>query len=130
MRKRVEETATRLFREIPGIRIAVFAHGDYQDKPQTYDTKWVDFTSDKKKVCDFIKNVSSTCGYDSDECYELVLRQVRFVRIIGVHFCDTSWFSPEVWNSFRTWLKEWRMFTLNAFYVLAKTVLEVIEIVI
>ena len=130
MRKRVEETATRLFREIPGIRIAVFAHGDYQDKPQTYDTKWVDFTSDKKKVCDFIKNVSSTCGYDSDECYELVLRQVRFVRIIGVHFRDTSWFSPEVWNSFRTWLKEWRMFTLNVFYVLAKTVLEVIEIVI
>ncbi|CAH3134969.1 unnamed protein product [Porites lobata] len=77
VRKRVEETATRLFREIPGIRIAVFAHGDYQDKSQTYDTKWVDFTSDKKKVCDFIKNVSSTCGYDSDECYELVLRQVR-----------------------------------------------------
>ena len=130
MRKRVEETATRLFREIPGIRIAVFAHGDYQDKPQTYDTKWVDFTSDKKKVCDFIKNVSSTCGYDSDECYELVLRQVRFVRIIGVHFRDTSWFSLEVWNSFRTWLKEWRMFTLNVFYLLAKTVLEVIEIVI
>lgn len=86
----MEETATRLFREIPGIRIAVFAHGDYQDKPQAYDTKWVDFTSDKKKVCDFIKNVSSTCGYDSDECYELVLRQVRFVRIIGVHFRDTS----------------------------------------
>ncbi|CAH3174471.1 unnamed protein product [Porites evermanni] len=77
VRKRVEQTATRLFREIPGIRIAVFAHGDYQDKPETYDTKWVDFTSDKKKVCDFIKNVSSTCGFDSDECYELVLRQVR-----------------------------------------------------
>lgn len=85
----MEETATRLFREIPGIRIAVFAHGDYQDKPATYDTKWVDFTSDKKKVCDFIKNVSSTCGYDSDECYELVLRQVRFVRIIRGRF-DTS----------------------------------------
>lgn len=77
VRKRVEETVTRLFREIPGIRIAVFAHGDYQDKESTYDTKWVDFSTDKKKICNFIKNVSSTCGYDSDECYELVLRQVR-----------------------------------------------------
>lgn len=77
VRKRVEETVTRLLNEIPGIRIAVFAHGDYQDKGETYDTKWVDFSSDKKKICSFIKNVSSTCGYDSDECYELVLRQAR-----------------------------------------------------
>jgi len=77
VRKRVEETVSRLLNEIPGIRIAVFAHGDYQDKGETYDTKWVDFSSDKKKICNFIKNVSSTCGYDSDECYELVLRQVR-----------------------------------------------------
>ncbi|KAJ7325355.1 hypothetical protein OS493_029904 [Desmophyllum pertusum] len=77
VKKRVEETVTRLLNEIPGIRIAVFAHGDYQDKGETYDTKWVDFSTDKKKICDFIKNVSSTCGYDSDECYELVLRQAR-----------------------------------------------------
>ena len=125
----MEQTATRLFREIPGIRIAVFAHGDYQDKPETYDTKWVDFTSDKKKVCDFIKNVSSTCGFDSDECYELVLRQVRFVTIICGRF-DTRWFSPEVLIVSRTWLKEWGMFTLNVFYVLGQTVLEVIEVVI
>ena len=125
----MEQTATRLFREIPGIRIAVFAHGDYQDKPETYDTKWVDFTSDKKKVCDFIKNVSSTCGFDSDECYELVLRQVRFVTIICGRF-DTRWFSAEVLIVSRTWLKEWGMFTLNVFYVLGQTVLEVIEVVI
>ena len=78
VRKRVEETVSRLLNEIPGIRIAVFAHGDYQDKGETYDTKWVDFSGDKKKICNFIKNVSSTCGYDSDECYELVLRQVNF----------------------------------------------------
>ena len=75
------QTVTRLLNEIPGIRIAVFAHGDYQDKEDTYDTTWVDFSSDKKKICDFITNVSSTCGYDSDECYELVLRQVRGVPL-------------------------------------------------
>ena len=54
----------------------MFAHGDYQDKETTYDTKWVDLSTDKKKISNFIKTVSSTCGYDSDECYELVLRQV------------------------------------------------------
>ena len=65
----------------------MFAHGDYQDKESTYDTKWVDFSTDKKKICNFIKNVSSTCGYDSDECYELVLRQVSgiFLAKIGHH---------------------------------------------
>lgn len=54
----------------------MFAHGDYQDKDTTYDTKWVDLSTDKKKICNFVKTVSSTCGFDSDECYELVLRQV------------------------------------------------------
>lgn len=88
VRKRVEETVTRLLKEIPGIRIAVFAHGDYQDKGHTYDTTWVNFSSDKKKICDFIKNVSSTCGYDSDECYELVLRQVRLYRL---SLCNLEW---------------------------------------
>jgi len=76
VRNKIEQTVNRLLSEVKGIRIAIFAHGDYQDKPQTYDTKWLDFTSDKNAITSFVKNVSSTCGYDSDECYELVLRQV------------------------------------------------------
>ena len=64
----------------------MFAHGDYQDKESTYDTKWVDFSTDKKKICNFIKNVSSTCGYDSDECYELVLRQVSDIFLAKMVF--------------------------------------------
>ncbi|XP_048584326.1 uncharacterized protein LOC5507494 [Nematostella vectensis] len=77
VRKHVEKTVGRLLSELKGVRISIFAHGDYQDKEATYDTKWIEFSSDKKKITDFVKNVSSTCGYDSDECYELVLRQVR-----------------------------------------------------
>ena len=63
----------------------MFAHGDYQDKGTTYDTKWVDLSTDKKKICNFIKTVSSTCGFDSDECYELVLRQVS-----DILYCELS----------------------------------------
>ncbi|XP_020893701.1 uncharacterized protein LOC110232824 [Exaiptasia diaphana] len=77
VRNKIEQTANRLLTEVKGMRIAIFAHGDYQDKRATYDTTWLDFTTDKKKIAKFVKNVSSTCGYDSDECYELVLRQVQ-----------------------------------------------------
>ena len=76
MRRKVAETIKRVFQDIPNIRVAVFAHGDYEDKSSTYDTKWVDFTTDEKKLCTFVKDVSATCGYDFEECYELVLRQV------------------------------------------------------
>lgn len=44
----------------------------------------MDFSTDKKKICNFIKTVSSTCGYDSDECYELVLRQVGGIFAWGL----------------------------------------------
>jgi hypothetical protein len=76
VRRKVAETIKRVFQDIPNIRVAVFAHGDYEDKSSTYDTKWVDFTTDEKKLCTFVKDVSATCGYDFEECYELVLRQV------------------------------------------------------
>ena len=81
MRRKVEETIKRVFRDIPDIRVAVFAHGDYEDKKDTYDTTWIDFTTDEDKLCEFVRNVSSTCGYDFEECYELVLRQVSHQNI-------------------------------------------------
>lgn len=72
----MQEIIQRLFSDIPGLRIAVFAHGDYCDS-HNYVTKWVDFSNDQKVLCDFVKNVSGTGGGDYEECYELVLRQVR-----------------------------------------------------
>lgn len=66
----------RLQSDIPSIRIAVFAHGDYCDA-STYVTKWVDFGATLPELCDFVKNVPGTSGGDGDECYELVLQQVR-----------------------------------------------------
>jgi len=82
----------------------VFAHGDYQDKETTYDTKWVDLSTDKEKICNFIKTVSSTCGYDSDECYELVLRQVRGIlawSLSGTFILLTGKLSQVVYTLFQ-----------------------------
>ena len=42
-----------------------------------YVTKYVDFTTDVAELCRFVNEVSATGGGDFEECYELVLRQVR-----------------------------------------------------
>ena len=76
VRNKVQEVINRLFADIPGLKISVFAHGDYCDS-HTYVTKYVDFTNDPKKLCHFVQTVKSTGGGDWEECYELVLRQVR-----------------------------------------------------
>ena len=59
MRRHVTDTVKRLQREVPGIRIAVIAHGDYCDR-HTYVTKIMDFSSDVDKLCQFVQNVGST----------------------------------------------------------------------
>ena len=55
----MSETVKRLQKEIPGIRIAIIAHGDYCDS-YTYVTKILDFTTDEKKLCSFVENVQAT----------------------------------------------------------------------
>ncbi|KAL3852846.1 hypothetical protein ACJMK2_016459 [Sinanodonta woodiana] len=73
---RLQDMVQRLQADIPGIRIAIFAHGDYCDL-HNYVTKYVDFTDNVADLCEFVKNVGSTGGGDSDECYEFVLHEVR-----------------------------------------------------
>lgn len=59
------------------MKIAVFAHGDYSSAEKTYVTKHEDFTSDTNQLCKFVSSVERTHGHDQDECYELVLYEVR-----------------------------------------------------
>lgn len=66
-----------LKRKIPGIRIAIFAHGDYCDAGSTYVTKYLDFSNDPNTICNFVRNVAATGGGDTPECYELVMREVQ-----------------------------------------------------
>ncbi|XP_045199051.2 uncharacterized protein LOC123553388 [Mercenaria mercenaria] len=76
VRGRVSDMIQRLQADIPGIKIAIFAHGDYCDR-KTYVTKYIDFTDDVAKLVAFVNNVKRTSGGDADECYELVLHEVR-----------------------------------------------------
>jgi hypothetical protein len=77
VRRRAAEMVRQLGKEIPGIRIAVIAHGDYCDQNSSYVTKGMDFTDDLDAVVRFIEKVGSTGGGDSDECYELVLHEAQ-----------------------------------------------------
>ncbi|XP_076078381.1 uncharacterized protein LOC143048542 [Mytilus galloprovincialis] len=72
----VQDMIQRLQADIPGIRMAVFAHGDYCDK-HNYITKHIDFSTNVAELCTWVKNVGSTGGGDGDECYELVLQNVQ-----------------------------------------------------
>ena len=77
VKQNVQEMIPRLQNDIPGIRIAVFAHGDYCDRHSSYVTKHIDFSTDLQQLCDWVKDVGSTWGGDSDECYELVLHELQ-----------------------------------------------------
>ena len=75
VKQEVQKTATKLFKDVPNLRMAIIAHGDYCDGPNWI--KVLDFTNDVKKVCDFAASVRGTGGGDEDEAYEFVLSEAR-----------------------------------------------------
>lgn len=89
VRKKIQEATQRLFKEVPGIRIGIVAHGDYCDRNTSYVTKHLDLTNDMSKIVNFVETVGQTGGGDCPECYELVLREAQ------THF---SW-SPDANHS-------------------------------
>jgi hypothetical protein len=77
VRGKLSETTERLFREIPKIRMAVIAIGDYCDQFESYVTSVFNFSSDPKAICKWIRSVKPSSGGDEPEAYELALRQAR-----------------------------------------------------
>ena len=76
--ERIRDLVKRLQNEMPGIRLAFMAHGDYYDlSHDRYLIKWIDFGASIEEVVKFFDNLSITHGGDDDECYELVLRKTR-----------------------------------------------------
>ncbi|CAG2209639.1 unnamed protein product [Mytilus edulis] len=75
---RIKDIVQKLQSDVPGIRIAIFAHGDYCDKDD-YIIKWIDFGATLPELHDFVNNCGDTGGGDSSECYELVLRRATEV---------------------------------------------------
>ena len=86
VRRSVTEITERLFADIPALRMSIFAHGDYCDAATSYVTKHTELTKDVKSLCEFVKTVGATGGGDTPECYELVLRQVSFLRECQIGF--------------------------------------------
>lgn len=75
VRRNVASTVERLFRDIPGLRVGVIAHGDYCDGPRAITV--MDLSADKRQIVEFINKVPSTHGGDAPECYELALNVAR-----------------------------------------------------
>lgn len=80
VRRRLREAVTQLFVEVPHVRVALMAHGDYCDKESSYVLKHLDFTQDADELQRFADGCGSTCGGDGDECYELVLHKATKLR--------------------------------------------------
>lgn len=77
-RDRMRELMNRVHEDMPSIRLAFVAHGDYYDLANDrYLIKWIDFGASVDEVDTFFENLPITHGGDADECYELVLRKVR-----------------------------------------------------
>jgi len=77
VRRKIKETVTRLFKEVPGIRVGIIAHGDYCDKGSTYVTKHLDLSDKPATITKFVETVKATGGGDLPECYELVLHEAQ-----------------------------------------------------
>lgn len=77
VKRYISDISQKLFSEIPNLRIAVMAHGDYCDKNTRYLTKHIDFTNNVEEIKNFVVNVEGTYGGDYPEAYEYVLRESR-----------------------------------------------------
>jgi hypothetical protein len=75
VKRNIATMVPKLFRDMPGLRLAIVAHGDYCDGANVIKT--LDFTSDQDAIVSFVQNAPSTGGGDYPECYELVLRTVK-----------------------------------------------------
>ncbi|MDP4181618.1 MAG: VWA domain-containing protein [Bacillota bacterium] len=77
VRRSVQQVVSKLFRDIPDLRISIIAHGDYCDAGKPYVIKVNDFSTNEKEIINFVNSVEPTYGGDAPECYELVLNHAR-----------------------------------------------------
>ena len=75
VKRHIATMVPKLFRDMPGLRLGIIAHGDYCDGDKVIQT--LDFTNDQNAIISFVQNAPSTGGGDYPECYELVLRTVK-----------------------------------------------------
>lgn len=76
VRDRMSNIMRKLKKDIPGIKLGVIAHGDY-DTADVYVIKFENLTDDVERLCRFVKTAEKTSGYSWDEAYELALHYAR-----------------------------------------------------
>jgi len=77
VRKKMQESISEMFKNIPGLEVGLISHGDYCDGPNCINI--LQLTTEQSAVEEFIRNAPPTSGGDSDECYELVLKTARIL---------------------------------------------------
>lgn len=73
VRSKLKELATQMFKDIPGLKMGLIAHGDYCDKSRAISV--LDLTDDLDTIMNFIQDTPNTSGGDEPECYELALNR-------------------------------------------------------
>ena len=81
VRKEIEEVITKLFKEIPNLRIGLGANGDYGDLAYSgYTTKYQNLTADIYNLVKFTRETNPTAGFgNGGEAYEQVLKESQTV---------------------------------------------------
>jgi len=76
VRQKLKETATRLTKDIPKIRIGFIAHGDYCDY-SNYVIEKLDFTNNVQELVSWVDRIGNSGGGDAPEAYELALKEAK-----------------------------------------------------
>ncbi|XP_022111093.1 uncharacterized protein LOC110990405 isoform X2 [Acanthaster planci] len=76
VRIKLDNTVSRLLRDIPGIKIGIMSHGDYCDQ-STYVIRSIDLTSNTEDLLTYINRVPRTGGEGPYACYEWVLHKAQ-----------------------------------------------------
>jgi hypothetical protein len=73
LKQKLSSLLHQLLTDLPDIRIAVIAHGDYCDAGVYYTLRKLDFTNDIDTLVQFVQSITMCGGGDPEECYELAL---------------------------------------------------------
>lgn len=80
VRRQVAEMIPRIFKDNEDLRLGIVAFGDYCDMKnrETFGDAYqcIPLTDNENDIIKFVRESKNTCGGDSDEFYELVLKKI------------------------------------------------------
>lgn len=90
VKQKLSQIIHQLMGDIPSIRIAIIAHGDYCDYRSDYVMKKLDFSNDKQIILDFVNSIKEGGGGDSQENYEVFMLRFLFTHIFLASFIRST----------------------------------------